>query len=223
MRHHQVEIPHGSPPTAEEDPVTTEGPRGHPAARGRTPGRSATIAAAAVAGLALMLSGCGIVDNVTGRSVSNVKEVEFSQELAIPPLAKSRVDAEGRRVFELTSRGIGHVDEVSIRRRGRASSSTSRSCAGRGRDPHHPPLHSRDADAIDRWTEIVPIRFCPTSYLPPPQTRPADCGAIDYPILSSRVAVSPCTSGLSTSRGGSPSRIAQCSRQCASPSPRVSP
>jgi hypothetical protein len=143
MRHHQVEIPHGSPPTAEEDPVTTEGPRGHPAARGRTPGRSATIAAAAVAGLALMLSGCGIVDNVTGRSVSNVKEVEFSQELAIPPLAKSRVEAEGRRVFELTSRGIGHVDEVSIRRRGRASSSTSRSCAGRGRDPHHPPLHSR--------------------------------------------------------------------------------
>lgn len=87
--------------------MTTQTPRGHPAARGRTPGRSVTIAAATVAGLALMLSGCGIVDTVTGRSVSTVDEVEFSQELAIPPLAKSRVDAEGRRVFELTTRSPG--------------------------------------------------------------------------------------------------------------------
>ena len=90
-------------PTAEEDPVTTQGPRGHPAARGRTRSRLVTIAAAAVAGLALMLSGCGIVDTVTGRSVSTVDEVEFSQELAIPPLAEPRVDADGRRVFELTT------------------------------------------------------------------------------------------------------------------------
>jgi len=34
--------------------------------------------------------------------VDTVGEVDFDQELAIPPLAESEVDAEGRRVFDLT-------------------------------------------------------------------------------------------------------------------------
>jgi FtsP/CotA-like multicopper oxidase with cupredoxin domain len=35
--------------------------------------------------------------------VSTVGEVDFEQELAVPPLAESHVDARGRRVFELTA------------------------------------------------------------------------------------------------------------------------
>src|SRR5918999_5821649 len=38
---------------------------------------------------------------VTAR-VDTVGEVDFDRELAIPPLAESEVDAEGRRVFDLT-------------------------------------------------------------------------------------------------------------------------
>ncbi len=55
-----------------------------------------------------MLGGCGIVESVRGRQVSTVGEVEFTQELAIPPLAESTVDGEGRRVFDLTAQAGSH-------------------------------------------------------------------------------------------------------------------
>jgi bilirubin oxidase len=65
--------------------------------------RSVTVVAiAAAAVLAVLLSGCGIVEGVRGRQVSTVGEVEFSQQLVIPPLAESTVDGQGRRVFDLT-------------------------------------------------------------------------------------------------------------------------
>src|SRR5919106_235978 len=47
--------------------------------------------------------GCGVVESVRGRQVSTVGEVEFNQPLAIPPLAESHLDGEGRRVFDLTA------------------------------------------------------------------------------------------------------------------------
>jgi FtsP/CotA-like multicopper oxidase with cupredoxin domain len=56
-----------------------------------------------VAGLTVVLSGCGIVESARGRQVNTIDEVEFTQPLAIPPLAESVVDAEGRRVFDLTA------------------------------------------------------------------------------------------------------------------------
>jgi FtsP/CotA-like multicopper oxidase with cupredoxin domain len=43
----------------------------------------------------------------TRSSVDTVGEVDFDQRLAIPPLAPSRVDGQGRRVFDLESRA-GH-------------------------------------------------------------------------------------------------------------------
>jgi hypothetical protein len=47
--------------------------------------RSVTVVAiAAAAVLAVLLSGCGIVEGVRGRQVSTVGEVEFSQQLVIP-------------------------------------------------------------------------------------------------------------------------------------------
>jgi suppressor of ftsI len=43
------------------------------------------------------IAGCGVVESVRGRQVSTIGEVEFTRELAIPPLAESTLDAEGRR------------------------------------------------------------------------------------------------------------------------------
>jgi FtsP/CotA-like multicopper oxidase with cupredoxin domain len=54
-------------------------------------------------GLTVVLSGCGIGESQRGRQVSTIDEVEFTQRLAIPPLADSTVDAKGRRVFDLTA------------------------------------------------------------------------------------------------------------------------
>jgi suppressor of ftsI len=62
----------------------------------------AVVTATAVAGA---VGGCGMLGPAAfdaGR-VSTVGEVEFDRPLAIPPLAESTVDAEGRRVFELTA------------------------------------------------------------------------------------------------------------------------
>ena len=62
--------------------------------------------------------GCGVVESVRGRQVSTIGEVAFNQPLAIPPLAKSTVDGEGRRVFDLTAQAgqseflAGHTAET---------------------------------------------------------------------------------------------------------------
>jgi FtsP/CotA-like multicopper oxidase with cupredoxin domain len=69
---------------------------------------AATEATALAVGLAVVLAGCGIVESVRGRQVSTVGDVEFTQELAIPPLAESRVDSEGRRVIDLTAQAGSH-------------------------------------------------------------------------------------------------------------------
>lgn len=60
------------------------------------------IAALAAGGLvALSFAGCGIV---APGEVDTVGEVDFDTPLAIPPLAESRVDADGTRVFALEAR-----------------------------------------------------------------------------------------------------------------------
>lgn len=61
-------------------------------------------ALAAVAALLLSTSGCGLV----GGSLSSVTEHEFTNELALPPLAPSHVE-DGVRTFELTA-GTGNSD-----------------------------------------------------------------------------------------------------------------
>lgn len=62
------------------------------------PGRVAGSLAAGTVALLLGLAGCGLVPG----SVTPVDEVEFTNELAIPPLAPSRV-VDGTRVFSLTA------------------------------------------------------------------------------------------------------------------------
>jgi FtsP/CotA-like multicopper oxidase with cupredoxin domain len=62
----------------------------------RAPRAARTAGLAALAGLAL--AGCGLVPG----SVTPVDEAEFATELAIPPLAPSRV-VDGTRVFSLTA------------------------------------------------------------------------------------------------------------------------
>ena len=57
------------------------------------------VAGPAVLALTLALAGCGAIPG----SVTPVDEAEFTNELAIPPLAPSRV-VDGTRVFELTAR-----------------------------------------------------------------------------------------------------------------------
>ncbi len=68
-------------------------------------------------GLGLLLLCCGggvavITWLVTGTAVDTVGKVSFDRPLAIPPLAASSVDADGRRVFDLTARpgdsDLGH-------------------------------------------------------------------------------------------------------------------
>ena len=57
--------------------------------------------AAAAAGMLTVLGGCGVTG---GGTIDTVGRVAFEQPLAIPPLATSSLDAEGRRVFDLTAR-----------------------------------------------------------------------------------------------------------------------
>ncbi|HSI80976.1 MAG TPA: multicopper oxidase domain-containing protein [Solirubrobacterales bacterium] len=49
------------------------------------------------------LSSCGPFDELTGTEVDTIGEVPFENRLAIPPLADSELDSEGRRVFTLTA------------------------------------------------------------------------------------------------------------------------
>src|SRR5690606_4093937 len=58
------------------------------------------VTAVTAAGAALALAGCGVLG---GGVISTIGEVEFDTPLAIPPLASSTIDAQGRRVFELTA------------------------------------------------------------------------------------------------------------------------
>src|ERR671914_2327451 len=63
----------------------------------------ATGVAAVVALYAVALVSCGPLDDFTGKKVDTVGQVRFENRLAIPPLADSELDSEGRRVFTLTA------------------------------------------------------------------------------------------------------------------------
>jgi len=67
--------------------------------------RSLKAAGALLAGAlsAVTLISCAPLDDLTGTEVDTVGEVRFENRLAIPPLADSELDAEGRRVFTLTA------------------------------------------------------------------------------------------------------------------------
>jgi blue copper oxidase len=73
--------------------------------RRRSPARVVTISLATVGGLAILAVGAGaaVLGAWWARSeINTVGTISFDNELAIPPLADSRVDAQGRRVFDLT-------------------------------------------------------------------------------------------------------------------------
>src|SRR5918996_5912186 len=77
-------------------------------ARLRTRSRRAPWLKAAGSGLAaalavLALTSCGPLEGLTGPKVDTVGQVRFENRLAIPPLADSELDSEGRRVFTLTA------------------------------------------------------------------------------------------------------------------------
>jgi FtsP/CotA-like multicopper oxidase with cupredoxin domain len=57
--------------------------------------------AVAIVGVLTVLSGCGVTG---GGTIDTVGRVAFERPLAIPPLAQSIRDAQGRRVFDLTAR-----------------------------------------------------------------------------------------------------------------------
>src|SRR5918999_1377829 len=62
------------------------------------------VGAGLVAALAAgALMSCGSLDELTGTKVDTVGQVRFENRLAIPPLADSELDSEGRRVFTLTA------------------------------------------------------------------------------------------------------------------------
>src|SRR5918992_3082331 len=63
----------------------------------------ATGVAAVVALYAVALVSCGPLDDFTGKKVDTVGQVPFENRLAVPPLADSETDSEGRRVFTLTA------------------------------------------------------------------------------------------------------------------------
>ncbi len=58
-------------------------------------------AATVVAGIAVAALGLAALILYSSAHVSNVGELEFTNELAIPPLAEPRVGGDGRKVFEL--------------------------------------------------------------------------------------------------------------------------
>jgi FtsP/CotA-like multicopper oxidase with cupredoxin domain len=80
-----------------------------PVIRLRRP-RATLITASIIGSLAaaVTLAGCGVLGGfvpalLDGGRVNTVGEVEFTNPLAIPPLAESTTDAAGRRVFDLTA------------------------------------------------------------------------------------------------------------------------
>ncbi|WP_228386570.1 multicopper oxidase family protein [Ornithinicoccus halotolerans] len=75
-----------------------------PRRRRRSPARVLLAVTAAVVGFVLLLVGGGLaVAWFALRPIDTVGEVEFDRALAVPPLAESRVDEQGRRVFSLTA------------------------------------------------------------------------------------------------------------------------
>lgn len=72
--------------------------------RRRSPARVLLALVAALVGFVLLLVGAGLaVAWFVMRPLDTVGEVDFDQALAVPPLADSRVDDQGRRVFSLTA------------------------------------------------------------------------------------------------------------------------
>lgn len=51
----------------------------------------------------MALISCGPLDELSGTKVDTVGQVPFENRLAVPPLADSELDSEGRRVFTLTA------------------------------------------------------------------------------------------------------------------------
>jgi FtsP/CotA-like multicopper oxidase with cupredoxin domain len=68
-----------------------------------------TLVAVAVLVLTVVTFGAWLGYSYVTARVDTVGEVDFDRELAIPPLAESEVDDEGRRVFDLTLQK-GHAD-----------------------------------------------------------------------------------------------------------------
>jgi blue copper oxidase len=60
------------------------------------------VGVAAALSAAALIS-CGPLDEFTGTKVDTVGQVAFENRLAVPPLADSELDSEGRRVFTLTA------------------------------------------------------------------------------------------------------------------------
>jgi FtsP/CotA-like multicopper oxidase with cupredoxin domain len=58
---------------------------------------------AAAALCAVALVSCGVLEDFTGKKVDTIGQVPFENQLAVPPLAYSELDSEGRRVFTLTA------------------------------------------------------------------------------------------------------------------------
>ncbi|WP_280492968.1 multicopper oxidase domain-containing protein, partial [Nocardia asiatica] len=71
--------------------------------RPRTARRSLVILVSVVTSLVLAISAV-VVRVYVGAAVSTVGSTEFRNELAIPPLAPSRIGADGTRTFELEMR-----------------------------------------------------------------------------------------------------------------------
>jgi FtsP/CotA-like multicopper oxidase with cupredoxin domain len=69
----------------------------------RGPWLTAAGSGLAAALAALALTSCGLLEALTGTKVDTVGQVRFENRLAIPPLADSELDSEGRRVFTLTA------------------------------------------------------------------------------------------------------------------------
>jgi FtsP/CotA-like multicopper oxidase with cupredoxin domain len=68
-----------------------------------------TLVAVAVLVLTVVTFGAWLGYSYVTARIDTVGEVDFDRELAIPPLAESEVDDEGRRVFDLTLQK-GHAD-----------------------------------------------------------------------------------------------------------------
>jgi blue copper oxidase len=61
------------------------------------------VGAAATALCAVALISCGPLEGLSGKKVDTVGQVPFENRLAVPPLADSELDSDGRRVFTLTA------------------------------------------------------------------------------------------------------------------------
>ena len=70
--------------------------------------RATAISAGIAATLTITLAGCGVLGGLApalldGGTLNIVGSVEFGTPLAVPTLAESTTDADGRRIFDLTA------------------------------------------------------------------------------------------------------------------------